>query len=187
MARDIVYFDLETQRTAGDVGGWSGKAKMGMSIGVTFSTATGKYRIFREQDTDALVEQLLAADLVVGFNQIYFDYEVLMAYTILDLRDQLHSLDLMLDLEKGLDHRPKLEAVAMASLGVGKTADGLQAIRWWQEGKLLDIARYCCFDVKVTKRVHEYGVTHGHVKYIDKFGRVQKVPVDWGASMALTA
>jgi len=27
MARDIVYFDLETQRTAGDVGGWSGKAK----------------------------------------------------------------------------------------------------------------------------------------------------------------
>ena len=150
-------------------------------------TATGKYRIFREQDADALVQQLLAADLVIGFNQIYFDYEVLMAYTILDLRDQLKSLDLMLDLERELEHRPKLEAVAMASLGVGKTADGLQAIRWWQEGKLLDIARYCCFDVKVTKMVHEYGVEHGHVKYVDKFGRVQAVPVDWGRSMALSS
>ena len=187
MAQDIVYFDLETQRTAGDVGGWSGKAKMGMSIGVTYSTATGQYHIYGEKDTDALVQQLLAADLVVGFNQIYFDYEVLMAYTILDLRDQLRSLDLMLELEKGLDHRPKLEAVAMASLGVGKSADGLQAIRWWQEGKILEIARYCCFDVKATKMVHEYGVKHGHVKYVDKFGRVQTVPVDWGTATALSS
>ncbi|RFC49316.1 MAG: DEAD/DEAH box helicase domain-containing protein [Verrucomicrobia bacterium] len=180
MARDIVYFDLETQRTAGDVGGWSGKAKMGMSIGVTYSTAAGQYRIFREKDADALVQQLLAADLVVGFNQINFDYEVLMAYTIFDLREQLRSLDLMVELERSLDHRPKLEAVAIASLGVGKTADGLQAIRWWQEGNLREIARYCCFDVKVTKMIHEYGVQHGHVKYVDKFGRVQAIPVDWG-------
>jgi len=188
MERDIVYFDLETQRASGDVGGWggSGKAKMGMSIGVTFSTRTGQYRIFREKDATDLVEQLRAADLVVGFNHIYFDYEVLMAYTVYDLREQLPSLDLMVELERILEHRPKLEAVASASLGVGKTADGLQAIRWWQEGKLLEIARYCCFDVKVTKMVHEYGVKHGHVKYQDKFGRIQEVPVDWGAGMALT-
>ena len=41
MPRDIVYFDLETQRTANDVGGWDKKRDMGMSLGVTFSTRTG--------------------------------------------------------------------------------------------------------------------------------------------------
>ncbi|MGH8046037.1 MAG: ribonuclease H-like domain-containing protein, partial [Chthoniobacterales bacterium] len=42
MPRNIVYFDLETQRTANDVGGWANKDRMGMSIGVTYSTATGE-------------------------------------------------------------------------------------------------------------------------------------------------
>ena len=43
---DIVYFDLETQRTANDVGGWDRKHEMGMSLGVTYSTRDGIYEIF---------------------------------------------------------------------------------------------------------------------------------------------
>ena len=50
-----------------------------------------------------------------------------------------------------------MDAVASATLKVGKTGDGLDAIRWWREGKMLEIAEYCCFDVKCTKLVHEYG------------------------------
>ena len=88
MPRDIVYFDLETQRTANDAGGWDRKHGMGMSIGVTFSTRLGEYRIYTEKSVNALVDQLLHADLVVGFNVINFDYEVLMGYTILDLQHQ---------------------------------------------------------------------------------------------------
>ena len=34
MPRDIVYFDLETQRTANDAGGWARKGDMRMSVGV---------------------------------------------------------------------------------------------------------------------------------------------------------
>ncbi len=187
---EFIYFDLETQRSANDVGGWSYKDRMGMSIGVTFSTQTGRYRIFGENGAGDLVDQLLKADLIVGYNQVSFDYEVLQGYTILDLNSQLRSLDLMVDLEKRLDHRPKLEAVAAASLGAGKTAEGTQAIRWWREGKILEIAEYCCFDVKVTKLVHEFGAEHGFVKYVDRFGRVQKVEVDWpkpSESLALPA
>ena len=55
---------------------------------------------------------------------------------------------MLVDIEKKLGHRLALDAVAQATLGVGKTGDGLDAIRWWREGKLLDIAEYCCFDVK---------------------------------------
>ena len=56
MTRDIVYFDLETQRTANDAGGWDKKRDMGMSVGVTYSTKLGEYRIYNEKQVDALIE-----------------------------------------------------------------------------------------------------------------------------------
>ena len=179
MSRDIVYFDLETQRTANDVGGWDKKRDMGMSLGVTYSTRLGEYQIFSEKRVDDLVQQLLRADLVVGFNVINFDYEVLMGYTVLDLPHQCRTLDMLVDIEAKLGHRLGLDAVASASLGVGKTGDGLDAIRWWREGKLLDIAEYCCFDVKCTKLVHEYGATNKQLLYDDRFKQRKSVAVEW--------
>ena len=179
MAENFVYFDLETQRSANDVGGWDRKADMKMSVGVTYSTAKGGYTIYDESNVQALIDELCDADLVIGYNHIYFDYEVLMGYTILDLKQQTTNLDLMLDLEKELEHRPKLDAVSAETLGEGKTAVGTDAIKWWQEGRIMDIAEYCCFDVKVTKLVHEYGARHGKVKYKNRFNQSLEVPVDW--------
>ena len=46
-----------------------------------------------------------------------------------------------------------------------KTAEGLQAIRWFKDGKLAEIAEYCCYDVKITKLVHEYGQRHKQLHY----------------------
>lgn len=177
--QDYVYFDLETMRTADDVGGWGNKDKMGMSIGVTYSSKLKEYKIYGEEDAQALIDQLVRADLVIGFNHINFDYAVLQGYTVFEVAEQVLSLDLMVDLEASLGHRPKLDAVASASLGTGKSADGLQAIRWWREGKIMEIAEYCCFDVKVTKMVHEYGARHGMVKYLNRFNQEQEVEVNW--------
>ena len=179
MPRNIVYFDLETQRTANDVGGWDKKRDMGMSVGVTYSTVAGAYRIYSEKRVNELIDELLKADLVVGFNVVNFDYEVLMGYTILDLPHQCRTLDMLVDIEAKLGHRLSLDAVATASLGVGKTADGLDAIRWWREGKLLPIAEYCCYDVKCTKLVHEYGVANKKLFYTDRFQQKKSVAVEW--------
>lgn len=179
MALNIVYFDLETQRSANDVGGWNNKGAMGMSIGVTYSTSAGKYAIYSEARVGDLMDELVQADVVVGFNHISFDYAVLEGYRPVYLAEQCVSLDLMVDIEQKVGHRLKLESIASASLRTGKSAQGLDAIRWWQEGRILDIAEYCCYDVKVTKAVHEYGVNHGFVKYLDRFGGEQKVEVDW--------
>lgn len=178
--KNIVYFDLETQRTANDVGGWHKKADMGISVGVTYSTSTGSYEIFPEKRADDLVKHLSQADLVVGYNIRSFDYEVLMAYTILDLPHHLPTLDLLEVVEKAAGHKLPLDSVAQATLGVGKTAEGLDAIRWWREGKMMEIAEYCCFDVKVTKLVHEYAVQHGELHYMDRFSRRQTLKVDLG-------
>lgn len=178
---DIVYFDLETQRTANDVGGWDKKHEMGMSIGVTYSSAEEKYEIFPENRVQDLIRRLQRADLVVGYNVLRFDYEVLMGYTVLSLPDQLRTLDLLVDIEKAAGHRLKLEDVAQGTLGVGKVAEGLDAIRWWREGRVMEIAEYCCFDVKVTKLVHEYGLAHRELFFNDRFGRRQRLEIHWNA------
>ena len=183
-AKNIIYFDLETHRTANDVGGWDKKSSMGISLGVTYSTASGTYEIFSEKRVPDLIALLTRADLVVGYNSRRFDYEVLMGYTILDLPHHLPTLDLLEVVEKAAGHRLSLDAVAQATLGVGKSGDGLDAIRWWREGKLMEIAEYCCFDVKVTKLVHEYAKEHGELNYMDRFGRKQTLKVDLNSPLS---
>ncbi|MGA2603695.1 MAG: ribonuclease H-like domain-containing protein [Verrucomicrobiia bacterium] len=175
---NIVYFDLETQKSAADVGGWDRKRDMKMSVGVTFSTGDSQYRIYPEDKVADLVKQLMRSDLVVGFNIINFDYEVLHGYTPLDLR-ATPTLDLMVDLEQKLGHRLSLDSLAKATLNAPKIADGMQALRWWKEGRIVDIAEYCCFDVKITKELHEYGRQHGEVSYIDRLGQKRSVKVKW--------
>jgi DEAD/DEAH box helicase domain-containing protein len=176
--RNLVYFDLETQKSADEVGGWDRIRDMRMSVGVTFSAARGDYRIYDERRVDDLIQELTRADLVVGFNQLRFDYEVLHRYTVLDL-SQLPTLDMLVDLQGRLQHRLSLDSIAAATLGVEKTAEGLQAIRWWKEGRVLDIAEYCCFDVKITKLVHEFGAANKQIFYKNRFGALLSVGVGW--------
>src|SRR5204862_2364722 len=118
MPRDIVYFDLETQRTANDAGGWARKGDMRMSVGVVYSTATGRYEVFSEAQVNQLVERLRRADLVVGFNVLNFDYQVLMGFTILDLVAELPTADLIADMEKRVGERLGLDAMGRASVGI---------------------------------------------------------------------
>ena len=178
MAKNIIYFDLETQKSADEVGGWDKISRMGMSLGVTYSTARGDYKIYGEKQVNDLLNELQRADLVVGFNILRFDYEVLHGYTPFDLT-QLPTLDMLVDLQAILNHRLSLDSIATATFGVEKTAEGLQAIRWFKEGKLLEIAEYCCYDVKLTKLVHEYGVAQRQLHYQNRFGKKLTVPVKW--------
>lgn len=176
--KNIVYFDLETQKSADEVGGWDKIRDMRMSVGVTYNTARGEYQIYGENDVNALLTELQRADLVVGFNHIRFDYEVLHGYTVFDLT-QLPSLDMLVELQKTLPHRLSLDSIATATLGVEKTSEGLQAIKWFREGKMMEIAEYCCFDVKITKLVYEYGAQNKQLHYTNRFGKKQTVAVSW--------
>lgn len=176
--KNIVYFDLETQKSAEEVGGWDKISAMQMSVGVTYSTARGEYRVYDEREVTDLINELQRADLVVGFNILRFDYEVLHGYTPLDLT-QVPTFDMLVYLADKLQHRLSLDAIATATFGLEKTAEGLQAIRWFKEGKLYEIAEYCCYDVKLTKLVHEYGVNYRQLHYNNRFGRKLTVPVDW--------
>jgi DEAD/DEAH box helicase domain-containing protein len=176
--KNIVYFDLETQKSAQEVGGWNHIRDMRMSVGVTYSTARGDYKIYSENQVNELVNELMRADLVVGFNNLRFDYEVLHGYTVLDLT-QIPTLDMLIELQKTLNHRLSLDAIAGMTLGVEKTSEGLQAITWFREGKLLEIAEYCCYDVKITRLVHEFGANNKELFYKNRFGTKISIPISW--------
>ena len=176
--KNIVYFDLETQKSADEVGGWNRVRDMGMSVGVTYSTARGEYSIYRENQVEDLIRELWRADLVVGFNNLRFDYEVLHGYTMLDLT-QIPTLDMLIDVQKVVNHRLSLDAIAGTTLGVEKTSEGMQAIQWWRQGKLMEIAEYCCYEVKITRMVHEFGRDNKKLFYKNRFGSTLMAEVAW--------
>jgi len=177
--KNIVYFDLETQKSAEEVGGWSNIRDMAMSVGVTFSTARDSYRIYGVDEVNTLIEELRRADLVVGYNILRFDYEVLTGHNAFFDPAQVPTLDMLVELQKVLPHRLSLDSIAHGTLGVEKTSEGMQAIRWFREGKLVEIAEYCCYDVKITRLIHEYGQAHRQILYLNKFGKKVAVPVSW--------
>ncbi len=186
--KNIVFFDLETRRSAAEVGGWHEAGKMGVSVAVTYSSRDQAYHIYTEEQVEALLEELRAADLVVGYNHIGFDYQVLQPFTFWTLADVTHNLDICTDLSSRIGNRVKLDSVAKVTLGGhSKTAEGTDALKWWKQYTqtkapqyMLDIAKYCCFDVKVTMEVYNFGVQNGYVMYEDKQGNPVRIDVNWG-------
>ncbi len=177
-AIDFFYFDLETQRTFDEVGGRDNTRMLRLAAAVTYSTATGSYHRYTEGRVIELVRELRDADLVVGYNVLEFDYEVLRGYVDFPF-EHLPTLDMMLHLAERLHFRPSLESVATASLGIGKSADGLQAVRWYRQGLIDKVLDYCQQDVKVTRQVHEFGRRNKFVYYWDRQYQRQMVPVSW--------
>jgi DEAD/DEAH box helicase domain-containing protein len=173
----VLYFDLETLRDAGEVGGWDNIRKMGMAIGVCFDSLDQRFFTYEEKDVASLVSHLRRADLVIGFNQIRFDYTVLAGYSTFDFK-LLPSFDILDDITRILGHRLKLESLVRSTLGIGKSADGLQSLRWVKEGRMDLVAQYCRKDVEVTRDLFLFGQREGFVTF-EKSERIVKVPVEW--------
>jgi DEAD/DEAH box helicase domain-containing protein len=178
ISEGIVFFDLETQRSFQEVGGRHNISRLGLSVAVTYSTADGEYHHYTEDNVADLIEELKAADLVVGFNVLSFDYEVLRAYTDYPLR-QLPTVDMLDDIYRTLGFRVSLDALASATLGTTKSADGMQAIRWWRQGEMQELCDYCQQDVEITRQLYEFGRQNKYVQYRDRQWRIKRVPVSW--------
>ncbi|MEJ2025163.1 MAG: DUF1998 domain-containing protein, partial [Deltaproteobacteria bacterium] len=138
----IMCLDLETQKTAQDVGGWNKAHLMRISVVVVYDAREEKYLVFEEKDTDSLFTLLEQADLVVGFNIKGFDYKVLSAYTPKDL-SRINTFDILEDIHRRLGFRLSLDHLAQETLKQGKSADGLQAVAWFREGEMEKLKEYC--------------------------------------------
>lgn len=175
---NIVYFDLESQKLFEEVGGRD-PSRLLLACGVTWSTARNDFAVYWEKDAAALVAELKAADRVIGFNIISFDYQVLKPYAPDENFRAFKSTDMLQDIFRTLGFRLSLDSIAKATLGAKKSADGLQSVAWFKNGELDKVAEYCKADVDITRRVYEFGRENGYVHYYSKLGSKLKVSVNW--------
>ena len=174
----VLYFDLETQKSAEDVDGWGNIHLMGLAVGVVWDSLEQKYFSYLENEASKLVEKLRTANLVVGFNVKKFDYGVLQPYADFDLHE-ITTFDMLEDIKMKLNHRLSLNHLAENTLNSKKSADGLISLQWYKEGKIDKIVEYCQQDVKVTRDLFEYGEKYDHIKYKTRSGVAKDLKVDW--------
>jgi DEAD/DEAH box helicase domain-containing protein len=174
----VAIFDLETQRSAHDVGGWHRADQMGMSCAVVYDRVKKRFFEYFEAQVPRLISHLERFDVVVGFNVKQFDYKVLGGYSDFDFK-RLQTLDILEEVKNVLGFRLSLDHLAQATLNVKKPADGLQALRWWQQGRTDEIIKYCTFDVKITNDLYEFGKEKGYLLFLDRDRKAMRIPVNW--------
>lgn len=170
-----IVFDIETQNIFQEVGS-NDPAALDISVVTVYDTETEIYTTVTIDEIDTLWPIIEKADALVGYNSNHFDIPLLNKYYPGDLT-QIKSIDLLDDIKNSLGRRLRLDSVAQATVGAKKSADGLQAVRWWREGNIKDIKKYCEQDVKVTKDIFEYARKNGHVKFKDGH-RKREIPLN---------
>jgi len=173
----VLFFDLETQKSAEEVGGWGNIHKMGLAVGVVWDSLDREFFTYEEKDARQLVDKLRTADLVVGFNVIGFDYTVLQPYSDFDLQE-INTFDMLVDVKKRLGFRLSLNHLAQHTLNAKKSADGLISLQWYKEGKISKIIQYCKQDVEITRDLYLFGEKNGLVKYQSRSGNPLQLEVN---------
>ena len=174
-----LVLDLETQRDFAEVEGRKLEL-LGVSVVGIYSYEQNQFDAYPEAELSTkLAPRLQAAELLIGFNIRRFDLPVLQPYVSFPTAP-LPVLDILEEIVKNLGHRVSLESVAQATLGRGKSGKGLDALRWFKEGRMDLITKYCLDDVKLTKEVYEYGKQHGRLFATNRFGGEKlQIPVFW--------
>ncbi len=171
-------FDLETQRSAEEVGGWNNADKMGISCAVLYDSREDRCFEYLEDGVEKMIEHMKSLSLLVGFNIKRFDYLVLKGYSDFDF-GRLKTLDILEEVYSRLNYRLSLDSLSSVTLGAAKSANGLLALQWWKEGKVKEIAEYCAKDVELTRRLFLFGKKNGYLLFKNKAGNKVRVPVGW--------
>jgi DEAD/DEAH box helicase domain-containing protein len=180
-----LIFDVETQKTFDDVGGYFPE-----KLGISFIGAIERFGYPGEPDCHEISHELFeeeisklfpileSVDVIVGFNSDGFDLPAVSAYYSGDLK-KLPSLDLLTQIKLAAGHRVSLDAVAQHTLGTRKSGHGLDAITWYQNGELEKIRHYCMKDVEITRDLFDYGRVNGKVKFLNHWNNPVEIAVDF--------
>lgn len=170
-----IVLDIETKNTFQAVGSREPVA-LDLSLAVIYDYESDKYLSFWEADLPKLWPILEACDLLIGYNLKYFDVPILNKYYSGDL-SRVPVVDILEEIKNSLGKRLALDLVAAGTVGQGKIAHGLQAVAWWQAGKLDLIEEYCREDVRLTKEIYDYARAHNHLQY-KVLNEIKSFPLD---------
>ena len=175
---DKLVFDIETKNTFDDVGGRDHLKDIEVSIVCAYSYDQDKYFSFFENELEAFGE-MARRSLLVGFSSKRFDALILEKHYAFNI-SALPHFDILDEIENSLGRRVSLDVLAKANLGDGggKTASGLDAVRFYREGQLDLLKEYCLQDVKVTKEVFDLIRKQGYLWIPQKYqAQMIKLPI----------
>lgn len=167
----IVTWDLEIATPVSEqTGGWEAarRGDCGISALVLSDSETGRFHIYDSKTLDEAIDHLNIADLLVGYNTVDFDSGVLFGVTGRYIT--VPQYDILLEIWNELGGRIKgykLDQVAQATLGIGKSGNGTFAttlVRQQRWGQLFD---YCLNDVHLTQQLFNHVVDFGFIKGAD--------------------
>jgi hypothetical protein len=142
--------------------GWRDFVGMGLSVVCAYDYTEDRYRVFLGDNFSSLQELFDEHDILVGFNNISFDNQLLASNGIVARTDKSYDILREIWQADGLTpefHFPthlgySLDSVLKANFAdVAKSGDGAMAPVWWQQGKIGRVVDYCLEDVRLTKMV----------------------------------
>lgn len=140
--------------------------KLELALVGIHDSETGEYSSYVKEELPRLWPIIERADALIGYNSDMFDIPLLNRYYPGDLT-KIRSIDLMVEVQKALGRRLKLQSLAEGTLKRGKKGDGLQSVEWWQQGLVEKVREYCIEDVRLTRELYDYALKHGNLKYKD--------------------
>lgn len=171
----VLTFDIETTNTFDEVGS-SNPADLDLAVVCVHDSYTDRITHYFKEDLGKLWPLIEEASMLVSYNGDHFDIPLLNKYYAGDLNN-IKSLDLMKEVKNVIGRRVKLDDIATATLGESKSADGLQSIIWWRQGKIADVVSYCKQDVLVTRKVYDFAMKKGYLEYNNR-GVKEKIKLD---------
>ncbi len=183
----VITFDIESISDS-MIRGHIDVREQELTVVGVHDSETGEYSSYFKEDLHRLWPILENTDMLVGFNSDSFDIPLLNRYYPGDL-SHIRSLDLLSEVQKVLGRRIRLQSLAEATLGRGKSGDGLKAGEWWKAGKKDEVAKYCIEDVRITRELYDYALANGVLKYKD-LRDIRDIKIDtslWGQPSAIVA
>lgn len=184
-----VIYDIETKKIFDDIS-TNNPADLGISIVSAYrrvvdengNEVSGEMKSFWESDFENMWSWFEEADRIIGYNSFGFDNPAMNGvYTKGDF-NKLKHFDILEEIRKVFGHRVKLDSVAKETIGAGKIAGGLDAVKWWNMGDAVSLAnlkKYCEMDVEVTTKVYDYAMKNKMLKFKDRWNEYREIVVDF--------
>jgi DEAD/DEAH box helicase domain-containing protein len=170
-----IIFDIETSNAFGEIESRNAY-DLDLSVIVIHDSKTDEYTSFKQDELHKLWPILEETDIIVGYNSDHFDLPLLNKYYEGDL-NQIKSLDILAEIKEQFGRRMKLDQIAAGTFGTAKSADGLQAVRWWRNGEYEKVIKYCIDDVKITKQIYDYALKNNKLIFKEG-GKKITIPLD---------
>ncbi len=164
-----LYLNLTTQKASDDVGGWQHKHLLGLGIAVIYDTADASYHAYTEETIDALIAHLQHADLVISFNTLDFDYQVLQPYTDVQL-PSLPTYAMLDEIQRALGYRLSFKHLLQETLGVERPDDRLDTVAWYRHAQSEAIIAACRRDIDWMRDLMRHLSHTGALRYRDRTG-----------------